>query len=175
LSDATTSRQRDRARSHVIAHTGNSSSSPTRVCIGADLWFNRSMRTSILIPILVALGLGAGCVVREPAYTATYVEYDTGYPVYWADGYYWSYYGGGWYWWSHDRWVVSYRPPRSPVVVTSNGGHYAGAPSSAGMYTRDHRSANGSGYHRAPARRAPAVRTAPARSGRGMTVRNHRR
>jgi hypothetical protein len=129
------------------------------------------MRLSFLIPILVVLGMG--CVVREPAYTTGYVAY-ADYPVYYSDGYYYSYYGGGWYLWSHDRWVVSHYYPRAPVRLTNNHGYHRPPGVAPGMQVRDHRN-GGSRYHRAPrVQKQPAPATRTTRS-RGVTIRDHRR
>jgi hypothetical protein len=145
------------------------------------------MRFSLLIPIVMVLGMG--CVVREPAYTTGYVAYGADYPVYFSDGYYWSYYNDGWYMWSHDHWVVSHWHPRSPVVVSNYGrGGYGHAPGTSGMHVRDHRS---NGYHRGQRagvqtrdHRSPGVRThspgrtraAPPRTAPSrVKTRDHRR
>jgi len=132
-----------------------------------------------------------GCVVREPAYTTGYVAYGAAYPaypVYLADGYYWSYYGDSWYWWSHDHWVYSTVRPRSPVVISNSHGPGGWHHGSGGVTVRDHRGDRGGrAYrdHRSPGARAgswrgdratPRAHTAPPpRNAPPPRVRDHRR
>jgi hypothetical protein len=169
-----------------------------------NAWSNRSMRYSLLFPILLVLGMG--CVVREPAYTTGYVAYGTydPYPVYTADGYYWAYYGDSWYWWSHDHWVYSSVRPHRPVVISNHGGWGSGGHGSHGngnvvvrdhrgddargrgngrgndnVVVRDHRGNDGRGRVRmhtsAPPRSAPPPRASAPRAAPSPRVRDHRR
>jgi hypothetical protein len=132
----------------------------------------------LLIPILVVLGMG--CVVPDNSYgysSGAYVAY-TGpaYPVYLADGYYWSYYNDGWYWWANDRWSYSYSRPRSPVRIHlgSDGGYHHPGQS---VTVRDHRTnrvRSAPNARSAPRYRAP-TRSTPPPTRSTPTVRDHRR
>jgi hypothetical protein len=121
-----------------------------------------------LLPVTLFAALATGCYTEaDVGYTAGYVGpaptlayvspgvqvvYDAEYPVFFADGFYWRWYGGTWmrspYY--NRGWAVSYNVPVGIRSVQRpwTYSHYRG--SVAGPVVRDHR-----GYRPAP---APHVR-----------------
>lgn len=139
----------------------------------------------ILLPVVAALGLAAGCYTQgdvgvgysygyaAPAPSLYYVGPGVSvvaysdYPVFYSDNYYWrydnglwyrsSYYGGGWVVWNDVPYGVrSIDRPYSYARFTPGEG-WSRSSAQGGVYVRDHRGYN-AGYNNTYSAPGPAVR-----------------